>query len=615
MRDLVVREGLEAMARDAAKLFRELIRAGEEIPYEVREPGDGSPLCRYEPLTERFVRDHAGELRELDSFGAGCAALESADVSGGYLESMGVPVPAEARARAELAGIVFLCRLWMDSTDFSLDRERLDATIGELEIGEDVDANEIEVVVPLRGLQMPTTRLELATATIVRADVVDVPSEARAGDGMGASPWEPTFLAVARVAIPDESDDEGPDPGLQATATFRRLVTTLRLFKSGGVGLGPYAWTRVGGDRWRRISTGSGKPRPGGYRLGEEELGDLVAFSRALASPSSPFGRQAAERPGLPEALGRAMARFEAGLERHLPVDALNDHLLALRFVLEGGGPADLGLSMRVAALCAEPERRAEIKGVVDRALALERELWSGEPQGDGPTPTEIASELEELARAILRDAACGHLGADLRSTADEILLADGLAVGDGAAEQRGETAEWDTAGEVVDDDEEDGGEDEELEPDEDTEFDEETDFDEDEELEEVPDSDDEEEPFGWMTPGREPEPEPEPEPTQEDRPPVKVMNSPGRIIFEADRHDEEERVLARLRKRDDEQETTALEVERIREGSPVLELIEQTRSERAARADRLSGLFPRPETVEWNVRELGYERNRVRAS
>ena len=64
-------------------------------------------------------------------------------------------------------------------------------------------------------------------------------------------------------------------------------------------------------------------------------------------------------------------------------LEALNDYLLALRFVLEGGGPADLGLAMRVAALCAEPERRAETKAIVDRgarsrARALEWRARSG---------------------------------------------------------------------------------------------------------------------------------------------------------------------------------------------------------------------------------------------
>ena len=67
MRDLVVREALEAVAHDAAEQLRELVATGHEIPYDVREPGDGSPLCRYEPRTEDFVYDHAGDLRELDA--------------------------------------------------------------------------------------------------------------------------------------------------------------------------------------------------------------------------------------------------------------------------------------------------------------------------------------------------------------------------------------------------------------------------------------------------------------------------------------------------------------------------------------------------------------------
>jgi hypothetical protein len=42
MRDLVVRQSLAAMAEESGERLRELTLAGEEIPYEVREPGDGS---------------------------------------------------------------------------------------------------------------------------------------------------------------------------------------------------------------------------------------------------------------------------------------------------------------------------------------------------------------------------------------------------------------------------------------------------------------------------------------------------------------------------------------------------------------------------------------------
>ena len=201
MRDLVVREGLEAMAVDAAERLRDLIADGEEIPYEVHEPGDGSPLCRYEPQTELFVRDHAGDLRELDSFGAvlrrdrGRRARRAATCS-----ELGIAVPPEPRPRAELAGIVFLCRLWMDSSDFSLDaRAARRSRSTSSRPGSTSTRGQIEVIVPLRGLQMPAARLDLAGASIVRADTVDVPPEARSSDGLGVSPWETPFLAVVRV--------------------------------------------------------------------------------------------------------------------------------------------------------------------------------------------------------------------------------------------------------------------------------------------------------------------------------------------------------------------------------------------------------------------------------
>jgi hypothetical protein len=595
MRDLVVREGLEAMARDAAERFRELVAEGEEIPYEVREPGPGSPIIQYEPLTERFVRDHAGALRELDSFGATCAALESAELAGVYLEEMGVSVPSDPAERAELAGIAFLCRLWMGSTDFSLDEERLAAAIEELEDGGELEQGEIEIAVPLRGFQMPIPRLELAEGAIVAADSVEVPAEARAGDGLGASPWEPTFLAVARIPGPSAEEPEG---GAAAVEAFRRMITTLRLFKAGGVALGPHAWTHAPGDRWRRISTGAGRPRLDGYRLSGAEAGELAAFSRALAVPSAPFARAAARRPGLPSALVRAISRFEAGLERPSVADGLNDNLLALRFLLEGAGPANLGLAMRVAALCAEPNDREPVKAVVDRAVGLERELWSGEPApGRGETtPAETAAELEELTRAILKDAACGHLGSDLRSTADEILLADGLAVGEGRAEQRGATAEWELEPEA--EEPELGAELEAI-----------------AEAIEAP---------GESAPGPAEAGEPERQPelwmdTEE----VEVSRPVRGTQPESASEIEEEPVRARPEADNfTEQPTRALEAlegggeDHPRPGgeptqSPVLRLIEQTKAERKAHHERVAGLFPPPETTEWSVREVAYDRTR----
>jgi hypothetical protein len=601
MRDLVAPEALRTMARDAAKRFRELVAAGHEIPYDVQEPGNGSPLPRYVPLTQRFVRDHAPALLELDSFGSACAAIESAELAGPYLEEFGIDVPPDSRERAELAGTVFLCRLWTDSTDFSLDGDRLGEAIAELEAGGETREDEIEVVVPLRGLQMPVVRLELATATIVRADTVEVPAEARASEGAGAAGWEPTFLAAARVRAGEASEHDGgrnPDAGARSVEAFRQLITALRLFQPGGIGLGPYAWTRAGADRWRRIATGAGRPRRGGYRLAEDALGDLITLSRVLAYRSAPLGRPGQDGPGVQGVVARAISRFEAGLERNVVLEALNDYLLALRFVLEGGGPADLGLAMRVAALCAEPEQRSETKAIVDRGLALERELWSGEPApaAEGaPTAAETAVAIEALTRAILRDAACGHLGGDLRVTADEILLADGLAVGEGEADQRGGSEEWDLPPE---------GQDDLVEQQDDLVEQQDDLVEQQDDLVEQQDdlaeqlwmdvSDD------WL----------EGDDARDDDTAMQVPEPEGRIRIESRPQPEEENVFAQSQNGREERPSTVIDAGE-RSQTRVAELLEERPQERHRVSDRVAYLFPRPETTEWDVRELSYDRRR----
>jgi hypothetical protein len=627
VRDLVVREALQAMSRDAAKRLRELVAAGQQIPYDVQEPGSGSPLPQYVPLTELFIRDRAPALLELDSFGSGCAAIESAGLAGPYLEELGIAVPSDGRQRGELAGVAFLCRLWEGSTDFSLDARRLSTAIEEIEAGGEAGDDEIEVVVPLRGLQLPVVRLELATATIVRADTVEVPAEARAPEGGGAAGWEPTFLAAARVSADESREDDAeprPDAGARAVEAFRHLITALRLFKAGGVGLGPYAWTRAGTHRWRRIATGAGRPRPGGYRLAEDELNDLVVFSRALAYRSTPFGRPATDARGTSRALARSINRFEAGLERNVALEALNDYLLALRFLLEGGGPARLGLSMRVAALCAEPEERGVTKAIVDRALGLERELWSGEPPPaaeDAPAPAATATAIEDLVRAILKDAACGHLGADMRATADEILLADGLAVGEGVAEHRGGREEWDMPDLSEAETREEAVLEWGLEPD--------------APRAHATEPATEAGPHGPGVqvdePGREDDREPAVEggravqeglwidvpddwqevPAHHERGTgLQVPEPGGRIRIESRPHPEEDNVLT--------QNPIVREERPIPDYEPAApgerhgsELLEARPRGRQSTADRVAYLFPRPETTEWDVRELSYDRRR----
>ena len=54
--------------------------------------------------------------------------------------------------------------------------------------------------------------------------------------------------------------------GLQsqrALRQLRELISVMRLFKGGGIGLGPYAFVPTGEDCWRRLPTGAPATRPG----------------------------------------------------------------------------------------------------------------------------------------------------------------------------------------------------------------------------------------------------------------------------------------------------------------------------------------------------------------
>jgi hypothetical protein len=115
-----------------------------------------------------------------------------------------------------------------------------------------------------------------------------------------------------------------------------------------------------------------------------------------------------------------ALRRFEMGCERAIPAEALSDHLLALRGLLEPEGPASGRLGGRVAALCATEEERAALAERVAHIAALERPVITGLPVD--PAIDTLVSELAGHLRALLRDVLCGHLDADLRGLADEIL-------------------------------------------------------------------------------------------------------------------------------------------------------------------------------------------------
>ena len=430
MRDPLLSEALQRLAAEAATRFSSLVATGDEIPFDVAEDsGESTLFYRYVPLTARYIAEREGELRSLPSFGPACDAVNAAGVAVTYLEARGIAVPADPDERAAKMLIAFVATLWDGCGEFSLDRPRLEQALAALD-AEARDIHEADLLIaPIVGLQMPLARLDLPNIQVVSAEAVDAPIEAMRSEGMQRAAWEPQFLALA-----DQGD--GPEGTAEAIRQLHDLISVLRLFKEGSVALGPYAFAPLGAEKWRRIATGAPATRPGGYRLTEAEVSELAEFATRLEARPDPEG-----------ALRWAINRFELGCERPSALDGLSDHLLALRAVLEGGGPVGASLAVRASALIAGSPDRDEAREQIERAFGLERSLIRGSALvGDGEdsgSALSLAIWVEDGLRAILRDAALADGTADVALAADEILIGAGLDAGEGSSEQRGETAEW----------------------------------------------------------------------------------------------------------------------------------------------------------------------------
>ncbi|HWM55835.1 MAG TPA: hypothetical protein VNO20_10655 [Solirubrobacterales bacterium] len=413
MRDRLLNDSLTRLASEAAVRLSALVAAGDQIPFDVDAADGGDSLFySYRPRTELYVREREQELRALPAFGPAREAVEANGIAAAYLEVRGEQVPIEPDERAARMLTVFLASLWDGRTDLALDGQRLETALAALE-AETRDAEDADVLLaPLAGLRMPLPRLTLPHGVqIIRADAIEAPAEAMRSEGMERASWQPQFFAIAEQG-------EGSDSAAAALRQLRELISVMRLFKQGGIGLGPHAFAPTGEDRWRRVVTGAPATRPGGYELSEIEAEELVELATALEARPDPDG-----------ALSWAVGRFELGCGRESAMEGISDHLLALRAVLEGKGPVGASLPMRAAALIdGGVDDRLVVRERVEAALELERSLMRGGPLAG---TAELATWVEQSVRGMLRDAALGELGADLGTAADETLIATGLAEGD----------------------------------------------------------------------------------------------------------------------------------------------------------------------------------------
>jgi hypothetical protein len=408
MRHRPLHVALSAFADDCAWQLSEDTADGAEVPFEIVESRGArrdTPLYCYRPLTDTFIRDRVGVLERLPSYPAAARALEALDGVGDYLRAQAEPrVPVEPRERADLALCVFISRIFSDATEFVITPERFDRAYRELEDALLDGHAEAVVVAPLLGLRLVSAEVPLGQGlSLIRGEhLPDAPAEAV---------WPGATDAPCVLACLTLTNDPGaPAPLTEAAVRFRRVLTALRLYDPVRVAFGPVVWERTGAGPWSIGDIGTGGRPNGVITIAEEAEDELRAFCNLVARRTPRAGE-----------LAWALRRFELGCERSSAFEALTDHLLGLRALLEPEGPQSGRLAGRVAALCATSEQRLAVTERVAHAVSLERAIVAGLAPMDGGVE-KLLAEIAGHLRALLRDVLCGHLDSDLRSVADQLL-------------------------------------------------------------------------------------------------------------------------------------------------------------------------------------------------
>lgn len=414
MRNRRLHDALRDFALEAAALLTHDLRHGAEIPFDViEEPGGGSILYRYQPLTSEFVNERWPRLREVPACLPAAAALGSGAETYLRMQSTG------AAADSEPALCAMLERLYEDATSFEFPEERFERVYGEVERALFENTIRTAIIAPLHGVELEHDRVDLGDGLfLISGDKLDAPPGAVWSDPTGQVErgGPPNVLCVLRRDI---AADESL-PVSEARIRFRKMLTALRLFKPGAVSFGPVGWGRVDEGAWQPIPVGlSGPSRGGVWLLPAEEQPEVVELVD-LVTNARPGGR-----------IAWALSRFEMGCERARDTEALSDHLLALRSLLDGTDETGrASLTLRLAALCAEEGERKTVQRRLEVAFTLENWVMGGGGANSyleslGPdTARSIVMEVEQHVRGLVRDVLCGYLPADLKAAADDLLLA-----------------------------------------------------------------------------------------------------------------------------------------------------------------------------------------------
>lgn len=424
MRSRQLETAIARFLEEAAARLQADLDAGAEVPFELdtrTARGHRAALYCYRPLTSDFIAERWPDLRALPSRGAAVALLGAFDGLDRYLlgrHGNASAAPGARRlaghgsgARADGALRLLLQDVFADHSDFRLAQhdERLRAALERLDNSAHASPTEVTLLATLHGLAIASPELPLAPGlTLVRPDEVDgVPDGALDPQQPDGRQAHGHLLVACRHEDPDAGEAVA-----RARVRLDELLRALRLFGDGRISLGPLGWTRVGDGSWNALALGRGGRPHGMLLVGADQEDELRAFCNLVARRAPQEGE-----------LAWALRRYELGCDRPSEYDALSDHLLALRALLEPHGEGQGLLARRLAALCAAPPERRATTRAVEQLLALERAVVAGTAIANDHGDEQVR-QLAGHLRALLRDVICGHLDRDLVGLADELLAA-----------------------------------------------------------------------------------------------------------------------------------------------------------------------------------------------
>jgi hypothetical protein len=411
MRSRQLQTALTEFVAEAADRLQAEIDGGAEVGFELSEKparrGEGAArLYCYRALTGAFIEQRAAKLASLPAHAEAVGLLVDFDGLDRYLAASGGGADwarMKGYARADMALRLLLADVFDEQTDFDPRADaahhgaRLEAALARLDQSTHASTSEVTLLATLHGLTIASEELPLTRGlAIAQRDALRGVPDGAPADGL--------------LVVFSADDCDVDDALARGGGVLKDLLRALRLFGDGRVTLGALAWARVGAGSWNPVALGAGGRPHGMLVVSAEQEDELRAFCN-LVSRRAPDGNE----------LAWALRRFELGCERASAYEALSDHLLALRALLEPEGPASGLLAGRIAALCATPENRAKLTKRMLKAQTLERAAIAGTAE-EHAAGLNLAREVADHLRALLRDVICGHLDPNLVALADELL-------------------------------------------------------------------------------------------------------------------------------------------------------------------------------------------------